>query len=473
MFKNKSITSAGKSLLYVGIGVLSILNGIAQETKWSATLENQLLIGTGNNLPFWFTHNQLGRYNANEPIQDLTEASFIGNNDFSSIKLNYGTTIGLLSTKNKIAPILTQAFARATWKGFAFEGGAFAEKEEMGGLSTSNGNLIRSLDSKPYPKIRFGTDGYIPFLFGKKWLRYSAEYDEGLTSLDDRAVVESAHLHHKSLSVQVAASKSLRISAGLNHYVFWGGTSNQIAMPDDFHSYLLYITGSSGGSDFPGTDQINRAGNQLGAYNITLEKEFSNSSLQLWVSHPFEDISGMQLTNWRDNQWSLHFQKKKTGTWLDECVLEYIYTKHQSGGQTAPEPGYIRAKDNYFNNGVYKTGFSYMGYSMGTPLFGPIVERADGRIYGFSNNRITALHLGGKGYITPKLQWKTLLTWTNNFGTYHVPLTPSVKKFYSFAEVNWHCSKRPFVLTGKIEEDFNGLSNNAFGAALGLKWLIH
>jgi hypothetical protein len=473
MFSNRIIALALKSILVIGIGISSIFNGFAQETQWSASLENQLLVGSGSDLPFWFTHNQLGRYKTNGAIQDITEATFVGKTILpSDLLLNYGTTFGVLSAKNSFDPILTEAYVGLSWKGFTLEGGAFAEKEFLGGLSTSNGDIVRSLDSKPYPKLRFGTNGYIPFFFGKKWFKYAAEYDEGLTSLDDQAVVKSAHIHHKSLGVQIAASKSFKVSAALNHYVFWGGSSSQTTMPEDFHSYLLYITGSSGGSNFPGSDQINRAGNQLGSYLIKLEKELNALTVQLWVSHPFEDISGMQLVNWRDNQWSLDFKKKSSGTWLDQCLLEYVYSKHQSGGQTAPEPGYLRAKDNYFNNGVYQTGFSYMGYSMGTPLFGPIITGSDGLIYGFSNTRIRAFHLAGKGFITPQLRWKTMFTWTENFGTYHSTLTPSIKKFYSYAEVNWHCPKQPFVISGKIEEDFNSLGNPLFGAAVGLKWLI-
>ncbi len=446
----------------------------SQTASWNASLESSMLTGNGNSLPFWFTQNQMGKFSTRSNIQQLTEGKLSGSVPLNrKLTFNYGTDIALLLTEKDSRLKFIQAFAGLSGRIFTLRVGAFADDEIPGNLSTSNGNILRSLNYRPYPMIRVSTSGYIPFPFAGNWLRFKAEYDEGL--LRDRRIVDRPHLHHKSLSFLFLAEESLRFSAGVDHYVFWGGTQpDGNKLPESLKSYFRYILGKKGSPDFLETDQFNVAGDQLGAYLITAEKDFDDYRVQVRISHPFEDRSGMEFDNLPDNLYSCHIRKNKPGSVVDEFLFEFFYSKNQSGSyHLISGPGkHKRGNDNYFNHGIYGTGFSYKGYSMGTPLFYPLAENEQDVISGFENNRISAFHAGAKGFLSDRVCWKSMLTYSRNFGTFNHPYGSVKKQIYSLAGIGWNSKKHPLFFTVRIAADFGSLVSHRYGCSFSVKWTI-
>jgi len=78
--------------------------------------------------------------------------------------------------------------------------GAQSDPIIYSGLSSTNGNMYRSRNARPVPGLSLSTNGYIPFLFAKKWFSWRFLYEEGI--LKDNQFVTNAHLHHKNLHVQ-------------------------------------------------------------------------------------------------------------------------------------------------------------------------------------------------------------------------------------------------------------------------------
>ncbi|MEN6619441.1 MAG: capsule assembly Wzi family protein [Rikenellaceae bacterium] len=462
-----------KTILLTFSLLFTILS-FSQNRTFNASLETKGLAGSGSCMPFWFTHNQLGKYSNSANWQGLTEGQISGLIPLSEkLKLTYGTDLAFLASDKEINTKIIQAYAGLSWGKITLKAGAFADEEILGGLSASNGNIVRSLNYRPYPMIRLSTSGYIPFLFAKKWFRFKAEYDEGI--LNDNRLVNHPHLNHNMLAGQFLVSKTLRLSLEVNRYVFWGGRSLQYGqLPDDLESYFRYILGLKGGSGFLETDQINVAGNQLGSYLLTTEKDFENFQLQIRISHPFEDHSGMEFNNLKDNMYSFYITKNKTGSLIDEFLFEYLYTKNQSGSfhQTSGPGKHMRGLDNYFNHGIYRTGFSYLGYSMGTPLFSPLVKNSDGIVAGFENNRISAFHAGAKGYMAKQITWKTMITYSRNFGTYSNPYNPVRKELYSLAEFSWKSGVFPLIISTQLAADFGDMADNQFGLGFSCKWIF-
>ena len=466
-----------KFLLFL-ILVCTTSVSFAQSPISEASISTTGLIGTGNNLPFWMTHNQLGKYSITGNKQELTEGNFSGGTRlFGNLKLTYGADLALLITQKGVDPKIIQAYIGLSGKIVRIQAGTFADDELMGGLSSSNGDLLRSLNFRPYPKVRLSTPGFIPFLFAKSWFRFNTEYDEGL--LTDERVVDRAHMHHKSLMMQFRTSPSFRFVIGLNHYVFWGGRSAQYGqLPDGLNSYFLYVTGRPGNSDFLETDQLNVAGNHLGSYLFTAEKDFENFHIELRASHPFEDGSGMGFMNFKDNLYTFHYSKNKTGSLLDELVFEYLYSKNQSGDpslEVGIEARHIRGGDNYFNHGIYQTGYTFQGQSMGTPLFEPIrVIRLNQRnlISGVANNRVSAFHLGAKGTISCALSWKGLLTYSRNFGTYDQPYLPFKQQIASLGELSWKSRNHPLMLSALMAVDLGQMTTDQMGIGFQAQWTL-
>jgi len=58
--------------------------------------------------------------------------------------------------------------------------GAQSDPIIYGGLSSTNGNMFRSRNARPVPGLSLSTNGYIPFLFAKKWFSFRFLYEEGI-----------------------------------------------------------------------------------------------------------------------------------------------------------------------------------------------------------------------------------------------------------------------------------------------------
>ncbi len=268
-----------------------------------------------------------------------------------------------------------------------------------------------------------------PFIEDWDWFSFSADYSEGLIN-DERGAfgVDKPRMHNKSLYLKFETSRTSSITMGLTHYVFWGGTlgdrlavilDDYVAMngsrdlPTALGDYFLHIFGRDGNSNFPSGDQTNAAGNQLGSYRLSYQQSFDNFSLEFRINHPFDLPEGMQLKNIKDNQFTLHLKNNVDLSTLSEFIVEYMYTGDQGAESFGEE---YRQYENYFNNGTYQSGFSYHGLSMGTPFFTTMTDSVGTNR--FVNNRVSALHIGAKGYISPSVQWKALLSSTQNHGTY-------------------------------------------------------
>ena len=422
--------------------------------------EFESLFSTGNNLPFWLTHNSEGKY----PVDQSSVQLFSLQGYYSkplvrhtSPGIELGSTV--VSTWAHTTDLrLNEGYAKIYLKNWQLDAGLFPEPAMLSGLSSTNGNIDRSNNARPYPRIRLATRNFIPFFLGKKWLKVRVEYDEGM--LNDDREVSHTHLHHKSLYFRARIKQKLDITAGMDHYVMWGGNSPVYGkLPSSFKDYLDYITGGKGNSDFPETDQLNVAGNQLGSYYLSFCFDAHGKKILIYANHPFEDHGGMDLGNLPDNLYGLYINLGQRSL-IEKLVYEYMYTVYQGGNN--PNNG----RDDYFNHGYYTTGYTYNGYTMGSPLFSPVVLIKGKRA--IENNRIIMHHVGMAGFLSKTMNWNGRFTWTQNRGTYFVPY-PKVKNQFSTAiRLNYHTQKLPFNASLTLAADKGQLYKNTFGAMLSI-----
>ncbi|MBN1924997.1 MAG: hypothetical protein JW798_04110, partial [Prolixibacteraceae bacterium] len=328
---------------------------------------------------------------------------------------------------------------------------------------STNMNIDRTLNARPYPKIRFSTDGFVNPFFWKNWLLFKAEYDEGI--LDDNRYVKDAHLHHKSFYLNFKISKQSDLTVGLNHFVMWGGTSSRYGELPGIEHYFLYVTGKPGDSTFLNTDQLNIAGNQFGSYYLQYNIDKPNYKLSLYLSHPFEDKSGMEGDNWRDNLIGAYIDLKQKGI-VEKAVYEFMYTIHQSGDTHLY--GYMRGRDNYYNHSTYRSGYTYKGYLMCSPVFAPLVYNDQGMVINISNTRVAMHHLGIIGTLAGIINWDSRLTYTYNLGTYNTPFDPPANQFSFLLNLGYIKQKLPIDISLSLAADFGNLYQNRLGAMLKL-----
>ena len=172
----------------------------------------------------------------------------------------------------------------------------FYDPVKYAGLSTTNGNLARSSNARPYPMLRFSTSGYKSLHFIGDWLQFKAEYDEGL--LNDERMVDNARLHHKSFYLGINAGNGWRINMGLEHFVMWGGTSRIDSIgkqPSGIDTYWRYVLGKQGNETFVAWDQENIAGNQFGTYQLEVKKQFEQVNSNFLPEPSFRRFIGDEL----------------------------------------------------------------------------------------------------------------------------------------------------------------------------------
>jgi hypothetical protein len=413
---------------------------------------------TEERLPFMLTANKFGAVPNNNNLSIYTSIF----SDFKTTNSNFdfaykAAITGYLADENNI--FINELFGSIGYKNWQLTAGSKNDKILFEGLSISNGNIIKSTNTRAFPGINLSTKDYLTLPFAKKWLTVKMNFAEYF--LNDKRAVDNAHLHHKSLFLKSKLSEKLNLIIGLDHYVIWGGTSEEYGeQPHNFKDYLKYITGQGDGNK--ADEHINSSnawGNHLGNYLVQLDYKGANSNWSIYWSHLFEDRSGRELSNYPDALYGFFIDLKKPKSLVTHIITEFQYTKHMSG--LTGFSGY----DNYFNNTIYTSGWTYFGSTIGSPFF-TTKTPIDGITPGINQNRFTSLNIGFKGYLSETIQYKTNLTYTNYDSLKSSLLNES--QFSPYLEIFIETEKIPFDISIGTAADFGGFLPNNFGGFIKL-----
>lgn len=455
-------------LLILSFGLVLPNTLVAQNLTAKGESSLETLLSNSERQPFYFWANQLGQVPAEEQYQLFTRvaasAVYQLPNQYRSF---FGGINVNLRKAQSTALNLPELYGGFQSRYFQLTGGLFADSLEFDGLSPSNGNFMVTRNAPPHPRLRLGTNRFIRFW--KSNFYVAALYEEGL--LNDNRHVKKARLHHKNLYLRVGTPASLQLTAGLDHYIFWGGHTATEDYTPDLKDYIRTLF--AGSYYIERLDIMNTIGNQLGQYRLMVRKSFRAVSGTFHVSHIFEDPSGVNFMNYPDNIYTLLLTFKNSPR-LKNVLLEYTHTKHQSGPATDPETGASRPSsgDNYFSHSQYRSGFTYQGYFIGTPLFGPLRYTENGMPNGPANNRFSAIHLGLSGNLFPSMEYKLMATHSQNLGRRSAPYEPVRNQFFSLASVRYTFPAHPNLYAeGQAAFDSGTLwtGNKMHEAGIGFK----
>lgn len=445
------------------------------------SISNNSLVATDSILPFWFTSNQNGKVIPSGSAMNISDFYIDQKYNISEDKkfgYTWGTNLVAAFGKRDKYLQLNRAFAGITYSGWEIKGGMFYDETKYAGLSTTNGNLARSQNSRPIPTIRFSTFGYKLLPFAKNWLSFKGEYDEGF--LNDKRYVEGAHLHHKSLYLKIKPGSDWYFNVGFEHYVMWGGTSRDESigeLPHSFNDYWRYVFALPGDDNFLETDQLNSSGNQLGTYQFEVVKNFRKLTATFYLSHPFEDNSGLNWHNWTDNLIGLHIMNKQKESFITDVLYEFTNTRQQSISDSIykfdENTGKWKMKefDNYYNHGIYRSGFTYIQQTMCSPLFFPL-KLNDGISMGIRSNRFYAHHFGARGYFSEYITWTGMVTLIQHLGTWSEPYSSAKNQFSGMLEIRYINPSFPVEIgleTGLDAEKSTG-KNLGFSFQIAKTW---
>ena len=299
------------------------------------------------------------------------------------------------------------------------------------------------------------------FISGEDGLGFEASWNEYWMGKNN--YVKDVLLHHKSFHF-VFHKGGWKIKAGLQHFVQWSGTSPKLGkQPSKLDDYWRIVLGKQGAAGAHLGDQQNALGNHLGGYELSVSKKFKNFDALVFYNHLFEDGSGMMLRNTPDGRYALYLETKEKKELINSFIYELYYTQHQS--YTFPNTD---GRDDYFNNFIYRDGWTYEKMVLGAPFFtvGP-----DGE--GIINNKFTAHHLGIGGEIGNSIKYypyKLLLSFARNDGLYKKRNRPKQNVFYFFTDVQ--LLQNELELHLQFGADYNSYTNPVYGAGFKIKYRL-
>lgn len=462
--------------------------------------------------PFWLAANREGKFDEFSRANGVL--SFQAKTELDSEKLidySYGVNLITRAANSSTEIYFNEMYATVKASIFQLDMG---RKSRITGETTtdlSSGSMGIGRNATPIPIVNISVPEFTPVPFTQSLLKFKGNLAHGW--LGKERFVENAYLHEKSFYLKGGLEEWLvQPYTGLINFAQWGGTSSNPdvgKLPSSFDDYISVFFGQGGGSDSPGGEQINALGNHLGIWDFGIQAEIRGSNLEIYYQHPYEDKSGLLLRSIEDGLWGIHFTQKESGI-LSGFLWEFLYTKSQSGPGLTDPPGdfpYCEeencgypygGRDDYYNNFIYNSGWSYNGRTLGTPLFltvaqiqnyNPGMNTRHSIATAIESNRVVGHHFGFEGNITPRISYKAFMTYVRHYGNYiglngyrefnsknpeydntQYEFYPALEHWSLMAEVFYGFEAFPEVqFTTTFAYDTGDLTNNA-GLLFGATW---
>ena len=375
--------------------------------------------------------------------------------------------------------VVQQAYAEARWLHGTLTIGSKQQPMALKNSRLSSGSQTLGINARPVPQVRLALPEYWTLPFGGHWLHLKGHVAYGMMTdgswqedFTARKSKYSGHvLYHSKAGYLKIGNEGvfcpLSLELGLEMATEFGGNVYRVdkqgqvekvptghGIKDFWHAFL------PGGAD--ATDGVygNIAGNQLGSWVFRINYDADRWALSLYGDHFFEDHSQMFFIDYdgygTGDEWTVkkdrrfHLYKLKDimlgteltlkyATWLRHIVVEYIYTKHQSGpynhDHTMNVPDHMAGIDDYYNHGSY-AGWQHWGQVIGNPLYRSPLYNTDGNV-NVQDNRFSAWHLAIAGQPSSRLDYRAFVTYQTGWGTYYTPFTKPHHNVSFILEANY------------------------------------
>jgi hypothetical protein len=412
-FRKITLSTVLCVLIFISSSSLAQKKELKYEVGTSATVSSK------STLPFWLVSNKNGIV-PDENNGLISYKLFTTTKDKKGLNVDFGATL-IGSHGNDTKVHLSEFYGTLDWKFIEAHVGIKNREVRYDGLSAVNGDLLFTNNARSYPEIRLGSKDFITLKGLENIISVKGSFANGV--MLDKRYVDNTNVHHKNIFFKLGAYKGFSLIFGMDHYAQWGGKSQKWGNMGGFSSFIdaVFIQNGKVLVDENGnssqTESMNKGGNHIGQ-NV-MEVHYENNQFQVvsYFKSIFEDSSGYGHNLHEVRDWNLgFFLKLKKGKLISSFMYEHFYSKHQSDEVINPlntfEP--VIGYDNYFNNGVYRSGWTSYGRTIGNPLFTPN-SKSNGMTLGIANNAIKAHHLGVAGSISG-FSYRLKATFSKNYG---------------------------------------------------------
>lgn len=273
----------------------------------------------------------------------------------------------------------------------------------------SSGGLLFSANAHPIPRISVGIDRWTAFpgLFG--YLEIKCGLTHGWLA-DNYPDVRRTLLHHKYIGGRLGGKLPVNISYEFHHAAQWGGYSDLYGdLGNDWTAFRSTLLVKSGGT--MRNDQINAQGNHIGYQQMAIDVKGKGWKVSAYWQIIQEDgpirFIGFGMNN-KDGLWGVS-ASQSIWPFVQGVTYEFLNTTDQSGPFHDRDGCVYGGRDSYYQNSIYRQGWTYFGRVIGSPLLSP------------DDSRVMAHHIGLKGDIYG-FRYRALCTYSDHYGTYSAPL---------------------------------------------------
>ena len=487
------------SPLYVNGQQRSLTDSLHYRTEMQATLSS------GDHTPLWLNANKYGLSSlktANGYVRGAIERP-VSADDGRKWGIGYGADIAVAAGFTSTL-VVQQAYIEGRWLKGTLTVGAKEYPMELKNQELSSGSQTLGINARPVPQVRIALPEYWTIPGTRNWLALKGHVAYGKTTDDNwqkdfkspqSRYTEGTLYHSKAGYLKVGPGR-LNVELGLEMACQFGGTSYM--KEDDGNKIFHNMSGLKaflhafipGGGEVNETTYQNNEGNQLGSWIIRMNYDANDWRLSLYADKFFEDHSGMFMleydgygagSDWnvkKRNRYLLYdFKDIMLGaelqlhncSWLHNVVIEYLYTKYQSGSvyhdRTISFSDHIGGLDEYYNHHILM-GWQHWGQVIGNPLYLSPIYNNDGKIE-VKNNRFIAWNIGFNVQPMSKLHYRVLASWHDGLGRYKNPYTHRKYNTSVLAEVG-----RLFADGWKVSAAFGADFGSIRGDNCGLQFTI-
>lgn len=480
-----SCSTTGRCLLAIAFCLLaSWLKGYTTDsTAWRYRVEMQGTASSGST-PLWLNANKHGLSSlssTNAYVRASLTKPFSSDKDR---KWDWGFCADVVTASRFTSDfILQQAYVEGKWLHGCLTVGSREYPLELKNNFLSSGSQTLGINARPIPQVRLHLPQYWTLPFTRGWVHLKGHIAFGRFTDDhwqhdfthkSHSYTDDVLYHSKAGYLKIGKSESSPFSAelGLEMGTQFGGKSyvydsqgqltvfrNKVGVGSFLNALFMR------GSDVYEQQYKNMEGNHLGSWLIRLNYDRQRWGISLYADHFFEDHSALYFlgksgygtgSEWNKRKggemFRYHLKDIMLGTevtlrdcpWLHSIVLEYMYTKYQSGPvyhEHGPQiSDQISGLDNYYNHYLYP-GWQHWGQVLGNPLYRSPLYNENGDI-SVANNRFMAFHLGVGGSLATSLHYRLLASYQQALGTYAQPFLAPQNNFYGLAEAAYDCRGR-------------------------------
>jgi len=454
-----------RKVLLTWLSAIITLSAFAQSPDLgkgvSYSVELSGTVSGGDHAPLWLTANRYGLPSVESNSGYVRGGVFrsASNDSTRHWDIGYGADL-VVAAHHTSTFFVQQLYADIRWLRGTLTIGQKQQPMQLKNNELSSGSQTFGINARPYPEVRLalpaywaipGTKGFLSFkghiAFGRFTDdNFQKDFTQGRSSYDQNVLMHTKAGYLKfgkeGKPFSVEAGLEMASQFGSTHYEYKEGEYTKTQNGRNLSAFWHAFKG--GGSDSMDGAVQNNEGNMLGSWVLRLNYDTPAAAYGLYADHFFEDHSAMFHLDYDGYAYEDGTMKKKRNRylmyplkdimlgadvhfkhfrWVSDMVVEYVYTKYQSGpvytDRTPQVTDHIGGVDNYYNNGL-EPGWQHWGQALGNPLYLSPIYNDDGRLI-FRDNRFVAWHIGLAGQPTANLHYRLRATWQEGLGTYDKP----------------------------------------------------